>query len=123
MVALGFAAPVAASAAAARPVIDRKHLARMTLGEADLEREVLALFDRQAGLLLARLRGVPLNAAAAAAHTLKGSARGIGAWGVADAAEAVELAADAPELAAKIEALVAAVDEASKAIAAILRAN
>ena len=36
--------------------IDQDHLARMTLGELSLQREVLALFDRQADLLLPRIR-------------------------------------------------------------------
>ena len=35
--------------------IDRAHLARMTFGEAALERELLELFDRQAGILVARM--------------------------------------------------------------------
>src|SRR5262245_40434913 len=75
------------------PVIDRAHLARMTLGDSRLEVEVLALFDRQATLLLARMTGAAPLAIAAFAHTLKGSARGIGMWRVAAAAEALEQAA------------------------------
>ncbi len=65
----------------------------MTLGDRELEREELALFDRQAGMLIDRMAGIEPAAVAALAHTLKGSARGIGAWGVAFAAEAVEAAA------------------------------
>src|ERR1700750_2204878 len=34
-----------------KPAIDVEHLARMTLGERSLEREVLELFDRQGELL------------------------------------------------------------------------
>src|SRR6478736_9715474 len=67
--------------------IDLAHLARMTLGEASLEHEVLGLFDRQAVMLLARMASEPPKVIAALAHTLTGSARGIGAWKVADAAE------------------------------------
>ena len=37
--------------------IDRGQLSRMTFGDRSLEREVLQLFDRQADLLLARMRG------------------------------------------------------------------
>ena len=45
--------------------IDVEHLARMTLGERSLEREVLALFDRQADMLLPRIRrGAPALVAA-----------------------------------------------------------
>jgi HPt (histidine-containing phosphotransfer) domain-containing protein len=75
------------------PAIDRAHLARMTLGDQSLEREVLQLFDRQSEILLARMNDAPPAAVAALAHTMKGSARGIGAWPVAQAAEAVEEAA------------------------------
>jgi hypothetical protein len=51
--------------------IDRVHLARMTLGERRLECEVLALFVRQAGMLLQRMGRAEPKAVAAAAHTLK----------------------------------------------------
>ena len=71
------------------PALDLHHLARMTLGEAELEREVLALFARQSTELLARLERLPREGAALA-HTLKGSARGIGAFAVADAADQLE---------------------------------
>src|SRR5688500_14857316 len=62
-------------------VLDLDHLSRQTVGDRALEGELLALFEAQC----ARLR--PLLAAgrspgerADAAHTLKGSARAIGAW-------------------------------------------
>ena len=71
--------------------VDLAHLARMTCGEKSLEAEVLSLFDRQAGMLLARMSS-PKDAGAFA-HTIAGSARGIGAWKVAAAAEGLELAA------------------------------
>jgi HPt (histidine-containing phosphotransfer) domain-containing protein len=75
-------------------VIDQTHLERMTLGDRRLEREVLELFVRQTTIMLGRIVGAELALAAAAAHTLKGSARGIGAWRVARAAELVENAAN-----------------------------
>jgi hypothetical protein len=102
--------------------IDLDHLSRMTLGERSLEREVLALFDRQAAMLLARMNSPAPVVVIAAAHTLKGSARGIGAWRVASAAEAVEQAVG-DEAAALMAALRAAVEEASVAIAGLLRAH
>jgi HPt (histidine-containing phosphotransfer) domain-containing protein len=74
-------------------VIDETHLQRMTLGDRRLEREVLELFVRQTTIMLGRIVGAQPAMAAAAAHTLKGSARGIGAWRVARAAELVENAA------------------------------
>jgi HPt (histidine-containing phosphotransfer) domain-containing protein len=103
-------------------VIDLGHLSRMTLGERSLEREVLELFGRQAEILLPRIAAGSPMLAAAAAHTLKGSAVGIGAWRVARAAEAVELAGSVA-LAAAVEALGAAVDEAKDTIAGLLRAH
>ena len=66
--------------------IDRGHLARMTFGDRSLEREVLQLFDRQAALLMARMRGGEPATVATLAHTLKGSAASIGAAGVVRAA-------------------------------------
>jgi HPt (histidine-containing phosphotransfer) domain-containing protein len=74
-------------------VIDETHLQRMTLGDRRLEREVLELFVRQTTIMLGRIVGAEPAMAAASAHTLKGSARGIGAWRVARAAELVENAA------------------------------
>src|SRR6185503_20072171 len=73
--------------------IDVSHLARMTLGDPSLQREVLQLYDRQAEMLLARMQQAAPAAAAAHAHTLKGSSSGIGAWKVARAAQAVEFVA------------------------------
>ena len=58
------------------------------------------------------------------AHTLTGSARGIGAWRVARAAEALELAGSADaDLAGALDRLAAATDEARAVIAELLRAN
>jgi hypothetical protein len=94
----------------------------MTLGERSLEREVLALFDRQTALLLPRIRTARRPAAATLAHTMKGSALGIGAWRVARAAEVVELATDR-ELPAAVEALGTAVAETCNEIARLLRSH
>ena len=102
--------------------IDLVHLARMTLGERSLEREVLQLFDRQSTLLLGRMRSAAPAGVVTLAHTLKGSARGIGAWRVARAAEALEVA-DATQRDAALDALVAAAEEARAVIADLLRAN
>ena len=71
--------------------IDLDHLRRMTLGDAGLEREVLAMFSAQAVSLIAALAAMPAEAGALA-HTLKGSARAIGAFAVADAAAHFEAA-------------------------------
>jgi hypothetical protein len=107
--------------------IDVKHLARMTLGDSSLEREVLQLFDRQAEMLLARMQNAAPAAAAAHAHTLKGSSSGIGAWKVARAAEIVEFVATsnaaAADIAAAIGTLGTAIGEARAVIAELLRGH
>jgi hypothetical protein len=106
--------------------IDLVHLARMTLGDRELEREVLQLFDRQASMLVARLRETAPVAGAAVAHTLKGSARGIGAWRVASAAEALEHAVAGggeADFAGALQRLEAAAAEARSVIAELLRTN
>jgi len=121
----GFVDPVSAPPLAPiEQAIDVTHLARMTLGDASLEREVLQLYDRQAEMLLARMRQAAPSAAAAHAHTLKGSSSGIGAWKVATAAEAVESAAGNPaDVEAAIGRLSGAIDEARAVIAELLRAH
>jgi HPt (histidine-containing phosphotransfer) domain-containing protein len=99
--------------------IDGAHLERMTLGDRSLEREVLEIFARQTTLTLERIAGAAPEQAAAAAHTLKGSARGIGAWRVAQAAERLELAAgktDESDICAAIAELEAVSQEARLAI-------
>jgi HPt (histidine-containing phosphotransfer) domain-containing protein len=109
------------SAAAGEPPIDRTHLFRMTLGDHALEREVLALFDRQIETLVGRIGAAAPPDVAALAHTLKGSARGVGAWPMARAAEAVEAAPPA-ECARALAALAAAAAETRATIADILGA-
>jgi hypothetical protein len=107
------------------PAIDVGHLARMTMGERDLEREVLQLFDLQAATLLPRMVGGTPKTVAVLAHTLNGSARGIGAWKVSQAAEALERAATgpAPDISGDaIGRLSAAVAEAHMAISELLHA-
>jgi HPt (histidine-containing phosphotransfer) domain-containing protein len=106
--------------------IDIAHLARMTLGDASLEREVLQLYDRQAHMLFARMQQVTPTAAAACAHTLKGSSSGIGAFKVARAAQAVEFAATRnteADVAAAICRLGTAISETRAMIAELLRAH
>ena len=106
-------------------VLDRDHLTRMTFGDHSLEREVLQLFDRQAELLMMRMRVSEPAAVVTLAHTLKGSAVGVGAGRVACAAESAELVASrAPgECGRAVDRLAQAVDEARIHIAAILRAH
>ena len=74
--------------------IDLEQLRRMTLGDEALEHEVLAMFSAQSGRLIEALANMPADTAAIA-HTLKGSARAIGALAVADAASRLEVAISA----------------------------
>jgi HPt (histidine-containing phosphotransfer) domain-containing protein len=69
--------------------IDFAHLRRMTLGDAALEREVLGMFSAQASRLVKSLAARAADAAVLA-HTLKGSARAVGAFAVGDAAAHLE---------------------------------
>jgi HPt (histidine-containing phosphotransfer) domain-containing protein len=111
------AMPTSESLSVRRPIpsaerpVDLVHLARQTMGDRSLEREVLQLFLRQSEIYLARLQDAADAASrTAAAHTLKGSARGIGAWRVAQAAEQAEALAGAssdPAGAAALQALAA----------------
>ena len=102
-------------------LIDIEHLGRMTLGDSSLEQEVLAMFAAQSVTLIGALAGLPPDAGALA-HTLKGSARAIGAFGVADAAEELEAAlANGGNPAKELSKLTDAVAQARTAIDAILR--
>ncbi len=94
-------------------VIDETHLERMTLGDRRLEREVLELFVRQTTIMLGRIVGAEPAMAAAVAHTLKGSARGVGAWRVARAAELVESAANGESATGAMEDAVTELKSAS----------
>ncbi|HXC57585.1 MAG TPA: Hpt domain-containing protein [Rhizomicrobium sp.] len=75
---------------ASSAVIDLDHLARYTGGDKAINAEVMRLFDSQANELVARLQSI-LDARDAKSwkevtHTLKGAARGIGAFAMGDAA-------------------------------------
>jgi hypothetical protein len=73
-----------------RPV-DLAHLARYTMGNSVVEREVLELFRRQTRLYFDRLsRATSEDAWREAARVLKASARGVGAWQILQSAETAE---------------------------------
>ena len=117
--------PEPSSAGAVERPIDLVHLARTTFGERALEREVLQLFDRQAATLMERIQAAPAEDIPALAHTLKGSARAIGAVAVARAAETVEFmhSATEPDLRRAIAVLRARAEETRVFIADLLRAH
>lgn len=94
-----------------RPV-DLVHLALQTQGDKALEAEVLGLFMRQSPHVLKAILGATDERARfEAAHKLKGSANAIGAFTVAECAEAIEIAAlagnDSGEAMADLSAAVA----------------
>jgi HPt (histidine-containing phosphotransfer) domain-containing protein len=101
--------------------IDHGHLARFTLGDRALEVEVLGLFAGQVPVYLDRLRRADSHRAwHEAAHTIKGSARAVGAWTVAAAAEAAEAlgaGASRQDRLAAVETLATAIEEARHYVA------
>ena len=111
-------------AAAAAP-IDHAHLARYTLGNLALEIEVLQLFSGQAPSTLQALEAAgDAKAWHMAAHTLKGSARAVGAGSVARAAEAAEVAGFAdPDRRQTIARIKVALDDVSTYIERYARSN
>ena len=118
------AATAEAAPATARPdarPVDLAHLARQTMGNRDLEREVLLLFVRQSEIYLDRL-SAPDARVAELAHVMLGSARGIGAHQVAASAERLEQAALAGEtdLAGRMSALAADVKAANAFIRSVV---
>src|SRR5881396_3011555 len=101
--------------------IDFEHLQRMTLGDAEIEQEVLTIFSAQSAKLVHTLAAMPADACALA-HTLKGSARAIGAFAVADAAARLEAAiAGGFDASAALAELDDEVAQARVAIEAVLR--
>jgi HPt (histidine-containing phosphotransfer) domain-containing protein len=100
--------------------LDVSYLRSMTLGDTRLEREVLELFKAQTRDLLAQLAPQPQNCAELA-HTLKGSARAIGAFEVGEAAYALESGlGERGGFAAAFKQLQGSVDEVFEAIDAHL---
>ena len=83
--------PQVRGASSADSAIDRAHLARYTMGDAALEREILELFVNH---LPNTIRDLGLATTDRdwhmAAHALKGSARAVGAWRLARCAEIAE---------------------------------
>ena len=74
--------------------IDLSHLARYTGGERALNGEILRLFDNQLREMVAKLKTV-LDARDTRGwreitHTIKGAARGVGAFAMGEAAAAAE---------------------------------
>jgi HPt (histidine-containing phosphotransfer) domain-containing protein len=102
--------------------IDWRHLNEATAGDESLAVEVLGLFRHQARTLLDSLADATADLRRVA-HTMKGSARSVGAWRVAQSAEIVETAIRAgldpspaiDELARQVELLIAAIPQRESA--------
>ena len=107
-----------------RAVIDLEHLARYTGGDRALNSEIMRLFDQQTSQMVANLRGI-LEARDARswkdiAHTLKGAAKGIGAFPMADAAALCEPIS--PEDGQLAERALSALERQSQAVQAFIKA-
>jgi HPt (histidine-containing phosphotransfer) domain-containing protein len=100
-----------------RPV-DLAHLARQTMGDRGLEQEVLALFVQQALSVRDKIADATLNDRLLLAHGLKGSARGVGAFAIADWASEVEHRPDDAQTMGRLGVLI---DDVRDFIAAINR--
>ncbi|TNE66527.1 MAG: Hpt domain-containing protein [Alphaproteobacteria bacterium] len=71
-------------------VLDDRHLSGFTMGDEDLERQVLQIFSENAPGYLDTLKSAECESWKSDAHKLKGAARSIGAWRLARAAERAE---------------------------------
>lgn len=98
--------------------IDLVHLAKQTMGDKVLEIEVLQMFARQARTCLQEIGSGNGDAAKAGAHRLKGAASAVGAFKVAEAAEAFEAL---PQDAARMVSVGSAVVEAENFILKLCR--
>jgi HPt (histidine-containing phosphotransfer) domain-containing protein len=103
--------------AGTRP-LDLDHLSRQTLGDRALEQEVLAMFARQIGTIRDTIAAADDRERARLAHALKGSARGVGAFALADCATLIE---EDPGNRTQIARLTVLIDQLRDFIAAISR--
>lgn len=105
--------------------IDLAHLRRFTLGDHDLEMEILGLFIEQAPATIdSMVQASSDREWHRAAHTLKGSARAVGAWRIAELAEHAERIggiSDRPACDSLLGHLKVAADEARKHITSLAR--
>ena len=96
--------------------VDLVHLRRFTMGDKALEQEILGLFIDQLPITIGALRGAQTPKEwGMAAHTLKGSARAVGAWHLATIAESAERLAPLPGKAERGQ-LVQQLEEATGAV-------
>jgi HPt (histidine-containing phosphotransfer) domain-containing protein len=109
----------------ARP-IDMVHLAKQCLGDANLEREILRLFDTTVKTYFERLTlASGFDDMAMAIHSIKGAASGVGAWTIADFAKTMEtdLRDGRPIRSERIDDLGMAIEEVRGFISRLLKAD
>jgi len=104
--------------------IDLVHLAKFTLGDTELEKEILGLFEGQSLVYLGQLeKAASFKEWHAAAHTIKGAAKSVGAHHVAALAEVAENMADdagTDEKAALVQKMRAELDQVAEYIQGLL---
>jgi len=104
--------------------IDRVHLARQTLGDQSLAREVLHMYGEMAASYYARLEtSTNRNDLMVNLHALKGASMGVGAFRLADLAKTAEdeLKAGMPVNPERVHDVGMAVEEARAFIADMLQ--
>ena len=106
--------------------VDLVHLSKQTFGSKDLETEVLGLFLSHSMQCLERLKAAQTDKDwADAAHSIKGSARAIGAWVIGERAEIYERQAASGQLSDKTaacEEIESLVDETNRYITGLIEA-
>ena len=118
----------ASETCAAEPAapVDLGHLRRYTMGDHALEVEILGLFSEQLPITIGALKNAPsAKEWGIAAHTLKGSARAVGAWSlatIAESAEKLQRLPDAGERGQVVRRLEEAAGEARAYIASLCHA-
>ena len=118
-IAAAFSMPGGESAGPARErPVDLAHLSRQTMGDRELEREVLQLFVQQALSVRARIVDATAKERLMLARSLKGAARGVGAFAIADCAGKLE---DSPDDSLVMDRLEFLIDEVRDFVAAISR--
>lgn len=94
-------------------VIDLVHLEKYVAGDNALRDEILSMFAGRALELSAQLKTTQTDEERKLAlHTLKGGARGVGAWALGDLCEKAERMNGVPESAADQAAVIEEIDAA-----------
>jgi HPt (histidine-containing phosphotransfer) domain-containing protein len=107
-----------------RNAIDLHHLDRYTGGEKQLNADVLRLFDEQMARLLAEMNTLLVSRDhkrwGEVAHSIKGAARGVGAFSMGDLAASAEPVdpADLP----KAKALIGKLEQEARKVSAFIEA-